>query len=242
MNKDNNKISIKKCCGLKQIDDIEYILNHNHILKYTHLGIILVPNKGRSFPLSNSNQFRELINKHEQDINVVGVVQKQTFEDIDNILQSHPALPVTHIQVHDSNPEWFNMILQIHQKYPDMQFIKRFVYPKDCETIKSIIQTDTYTSQLSDLNKKLSILFDSESGGNGEVQDWSGINDFLESCDNLNNFNIIIAGGLNPSNVFQCISTIKGINGVDVSGGLEGDVVGKKDITKLHEFAKSTEL
>lgn len=238
----NDKISIKKCCGLKQIDDIEYILDHNHILKYTHLGIILVPNKARSFPLCNSKQFKELIDKYQQVINVVGVVQKQTFEDIDEILQSHPALPVTHIQIHDSNPEWFNMILQIHKKYPHMKFIKRFVYPKDCETIKSFIQTDTYTRQLSDLNDRLSILFDSESGGNGEVQDWNGIHDFLESCENLNNFKIIIAGGLNPSNVFQCITAIKGINGVDVSGGLEGDVVGKKDFMKLHEFAKNTEL
>ncbi|SGZ38336.1 uncharacterized protein HGUI_00536 [Hanseniaspora guilliermondii] len=242
MSEESKKIIIKKCCGLKQIDDIEYILNHNHILKYTHLGIILVPNKGRSFPLCNSDQFKDLINKHNQNVNVVGVVQKQTFEDIDKILQDYPALPITHIQIHDSNPSWFELICELYQKYPDLKFIKRFVFPKDCETIKNIIQTDTYTRQISDLNKKLSILFDSESGGNGEVQDWNGINDFLQNCENLNDFNIIIAGGLNPSNVLQCVNTIQGINGVDVSGGLEGDVVGKKDFTKLHEFAKNIEL
>lgn len=238
----DKRIQIKKCCGLKQIDDIEYILNNNHELKYTHLGIILVPNKGRSFPLSNSDKFKTLIDNYHGDMNVVGVVQKQTFEDIDFILENNKSLPVTHIQIHDSAPDWFNMILKLHKKYPSLKFIKRFVFPKDCEVIKEIIQTDSFTKQYTDLNQNLSILFDSESGGNGEVQDWDGINDFLQNTDNINKFNIIIAGGLNPENVLQCITKIQGINGVDVSGGLEGDVVGTKDKTKVINFAKNTDI
>lgn len=238
----NKRIRIKKCCGLKQVDDIKYILNNNSILKYTHLGIILVPNKARSFPLGDSDKFKELIDKHNGDINVVGVVQKQTFENIDSILQNHKSLPVTHIQIHDSDPEWFNTITKLHEKYPHLKFIKRFVFPKDCDVIRNIIQTDEYNKLINNLNEKLSILFDSENGGNGEVQNWHGINEFLQNNQNLNDFNIIIAGGLNPQNVRECITTIKGINGVDVSGGLEGDIIGTKDKNKITDFAANTEI
>ena len=97
-------------------------------------------------------------------------------------------------------------------------------------------------SIINNLNEKLSILFDSENGGNGEVQNWHGINEFLQNNQNLNDFNIIIAGGLNPQNVRECITTIKGINGVDVSGGLEGDIIGTKDKNKITDFAANTEI
>ena len=238
------KVVIKKCCGLKQITDIEYILANNHIFKYTHLGIILVPNKGRSFPLENSNKLKELVKTNQDNINIVGVVQKQSFEDIDNIL-SNNELPLTHIQIHDSSDEWFELILKLHEKYPHLNFIKRFVFPKDCEILDELINTDKYDQRLPNLRSKLSILFDSESGGNGEIQDWEGINDYLNKTVKVDNenFKIIIAGGLTPENVTKCINQIEKINGIDISGGLENkEAVGLKDRNKVEMFALNSNI
>ncbi|XBW38498.1 hypothetical protein QEN19_004088 [Hanseniaspora menglaensis] len=240
-----NKIVIKKCCGLKQISDIEFILANNDTFKYTHLGIILVPNKARSFPLENSSTLKSLVESYGKQINIVGVFQKQSFDEIDKIV-SESALPLTHIQIHDSASDWFETILLLQRKHPNLKYIKRFVFPKDCELLNELINTDTFSKQLPELRSKLHILFDSEKGGNGELQDWRGINAFLNktiSDDDSKNFKIIIAGGLTPENVAACINQIEKINGVDVSGGLENkEQVGVKNRKKVEIFAKSSDF
>lgn len=240
----NHKLLIKKCCGLKQITDIEYILANNDAFKYTHLGIILVPNKKRSFPLKESLNLAELVAAYKGNISIVGVVQKQGFEDIDKIL-SQNELPLTHIQIHDSSSDWFEMVLKLNKKYPDLNFIKRFVFPTDCQLLDELLTTDKYDKQLVNLRSRLHILFDSSSGGNGEVQDWNGINDYLNKTikGDTENFKVIIAGGLTPDNVAACISQIDKLQGIDVSGGVENsDTVGVKDKAKLASFALNSEI
>ncbi len=66
-------------------------------------------------------------------------------------------------------------------------------------------------------------------GGSGKQFDWSLLTE-LE-----NRKNIILAGGLNPENVSDAISTVKPY-GVDVSSGVE--TAGKKDDLLVGEFIK----
>ena len=70
------------------------------------------------------------------------------------------------------------------------------------------------------------------SGGTGKTFDWSIARDAIEKT----NREIIIAGGLNPTNVEYVVKAINPF-GVDVSSGVES-ALGTKDMTKLDRFVR----
>ncbi len=72
------------------------------------------------------------------------------------------------------------------------------------------------------------ILLDSGSGGTGTAFDWQ----LLVGMDR----DYILAGGLDPDNVAEAVSTLHPF-GVDVSSGIETD--GHKDAAKMKAFAKA---
>ena len=70
-------------------------------------------------------------------------------------------------------------------------------------------------------------------GGTGEAFDWSRIPAALSST-------IILAGGLNPTNVAEAVRTVRPY-AVDVSGGVESSP-GIKDQAKIADFIKQVRL
>ncbi len=70
------------------------------------------------------------------------------------------------------------------------------------------------------------------SGGTGKTFDWSIARDAIEKT----NREIIIAGGLNSTNVEHVVKAINPF-GVDVSSGVES-APGTKDMTKLDRFVR----
>ncbi|MEX1218275.1 MAG: phosphoribosylanthranilate isomerase [Acidimicrobiales bacterium] len=72
------------------------------------------------------------------------------------------------------------------------------------------------------------ILLDSPTPGSGETFDWSRISDLPHR------FRVILAGGLNPTNIAEAIAGV-GPWGVDVVSGVEAEP-GRKDPVALTEF------
>ena len=84
------------------------------------------------------------------------------------------------------------------------------------------------------VRQKLIYLLDTKSedvyGGTGKVFDWRLAREMLAKHD------VIVAGGLNPSNVGRLLEEASPW-GVDVSSGVETD--GKKDVLKIRAFIES---
>ena len=69
-------------------------------------------------------------------------------------------------------------------------------------------------------------------GGTGEIFDWSIASDMIAKTDQQ----IVLAGGLTPSNVETAVRSVNPF-GVDVSSGVELSP-GKKDMAKLRTFVQ----
>jgi phosphoribosylanthranilate isomerase len=74
------------------------------------------------------------------------------------------------------------------------------------------------------------ILFEGPVSGTGEMADW------MRAADLAKQTQLILAGGLNPSNVADAIQRVKPF-GVDVSSGVES-TPGVKDVEKIREFVR----
>lgn len=101
------------------------------------------------------------------------------------------------------------------------------------------VQTDTNLSQLSnDYHQAAGLLLDAyhpnEFGGTGQVFDWALAKDTQEVLA----LPKIIAGGLTPDNVKQCITQTQPY-ALDVSSGVES-APGIKDLTKVLNFIHNT--
>ena len=70
-------------------------------------------------------------------------------------------------------------------------------------------------------------------GGTGKTHDWNISREIISQYGK----SVILAGGLNPTNVQQAIKEVKPY-GVDANSGVKGDD-GFKDYRKLNEFIKS---
>ncbi|KAL2827623.1 indole-3-glycerol phosphate synthase-domain-containing protein [Aspergillus cavernicola] len=81
-------------------------------------------------------------------------------------------------------------------------------------------------------------LLDSGAGGSGELLDQSRVQQVLDSDDGLR---VILAGGLDPSNVSNIIKQLEEFKhkvvGVDVSSGVESN--GAQDLDKIREFVQA---
>lgn len=74
------------------------------------------------------------------------------------------------------------------------------------------------------------VLFEGPVSGTGETSDWTHAAELATQTE------LILAGGLNPSNVAEAIAKVKPF-GVDVSSGVES-APGVKDVAKIVEFVR----
>jgi phosphoribosylanthranilate isomerase len=75
------------------------------------------------------------------------------------------------------------------------------------------------------------LLFEGPVSGTGEIADWTRAAELALQTQ------VILAGGLNPSNVAAAMAKVRPF-GVDVSSGVEG-APGVKDVNKIAEFVRA---
>jgi phosphoribosylanthranilate isomerase len=158
----------------------------------------------------------------------VGVFVNESPDHMENVAQK---VGLTAIQLHvdpwrhhQSPPE--QRLLSRTKKYValpaswlfDEEGFKGFAWSNNAETLISGIFLDSSTYE--------------QPGGTGKTFDWNQAEAAVSAI--RMKFNVVIAGGLNPTNVREAIHMLKPW-GVDVASGVESKP-GKKDPDKIQAF------
>ncbi|HON09608.1 MAG TPA: phosphoribosylanthranilate isomerase [Chitinispirillaceae bacterium] len=179
-----------KICGITRYDDARIASN----LGVDALGFIFYSKSPRNISPSAA---REIINQLPPFISKVGVFVNQNIKDVISIAQ---VSGIDTVQLHGSET-------------PDM--CSRIPYP----VIKSFSVKPDSDLTLLESYHTAGILLDTWHeqmyGGTGDTFDWEIARKACEKFDN-----IILAGGLNPSNLEEALRSVQPY-GVDLNSGLE---------------------
>ncbi len=116
-------------------------------------------------------------------------------------------------------------IVQLHG-HEDEAYIRDLRKLVDCPIIKAFCIRNDEDMELANISSADMVLLDSGMG-TGVTFDWRRLK--------LVSRSYILAGGLNPSNIVEAVTTLHPF-GVDVSSGIETD--GLKDPAKMREFVR----
>ena len=138
--------------------------------------------------------------------------QDQSWEDIERVLR---RVEFERVQLHGSETE------------EEVELI-------ELPVIKALAGADLEAA-LGYPGSMLLLDHPSEGGGRGQAWDWSEASTLIEA-----GLDIIIAGGLDPTNVAQAIEAVGDISpwGVDVATGVEGEEL-RKDAARLAAFVEA---
>ncbi|KUO51942.1 MAG: hypothetical protein APF76_06810 [Desulfitibacter sp. BRH_c19] len=209
-----------KICGITNLPDAKKAVE----LGADALGFIFAPSKRQIEP----EKVREIIASLPPKIEKIGVF---LISDADEVKRIAEYCGLTGLQFHGSeSPQYCKEIREFYQSTPmdtdgHRQVIKAFrvnagkgwdeiiPYVQSCAIDKVLL--DTYVEGLP--------------GGTGRTFPWE-----LAANFNWDNIPVIIAGGINPSNVVRAIKEADPF-GVDVGSGVEREI-GKKDHEKLYKL------
>lgn len=211
-----------KICGLNNIEDVTFVAS----LAPEYMGFVVnCPNSIRS---NNKEQLSLLVENLK--VPYVFLFVNQAVETIVEICKNHKPFAV---QLHgDETPRF---ILELKNKLPNIQIWKAIHLPKE-ENNKFVF---SYLDSLQGFVEAGCNLFVLDSatknsyGGTGITCDW----DLASKIIAESKMPILLAGGLNPSNVKEAIEKVKPF-GVDVSSGVE-IIKGKKDKELIKSFINS---
>ena len=198
-----------KICGVTQNKDADYAAE----LGVDALGFVFYSSSPRSVSLK---VLPKIIENLKRSVSAVALFVNPTKDEVNRVLDSGL---IDLIQFHGNESEEFCNSFK-------MPYIKA-LHVKDQLLSLSIL--DEYSSARYLL---LDTFSEKASGGTGKTFDWSIAKDAIKKT----NRKIIIAGGLNPTNVEHVLKAVNPF-GVDVSSGVES-AQGKKDMIKLDRFVK----
>lgn len=131
--------------------------------------------------------------------------------------------------------------IQLHGKYSMDSFFSQPLDDNGVPKVIAVVAGDSLKSERIDLEERVrqrafAVLLDSRcdgaAGGTGTMFDWESTRGTVQNFGCL--VPVIVAGGLNPSNVGQAMKLFEPF-GVDVSSGVEARP-GKKDREKVRDF------
>lgn len=184
-------------------------------------------------------------------VNKEDLSEEEAAEVIKHIHAPHSSVLITYLDTADEISEFCNMlgvqIVQLHGSISRDELIKLKTIQPGFEIIKSLVVHENNFGELADTIDQLSDWVDAyitdtfdpvtgASGATGKIHDWSVSKELVK----LSPKPVIIAGGLNPSNVRKAIIEI-GPAGVDVHTGVE-DKSGRKDPELVRLFIEEAKL
>ena len=197
-----------KFCGMTNVNDIQFASDNEYV---NYIGIIFADVSPRKVSLK---QAELLVKACSNQKPIVGVFMNQSADYISNIINN---IDISLIQFHGEEPAGF--CESFGRKY-----IKAF-HAHNLRYWKNYM--DLYSSAHA-------FLIDSgnsvQKGGTGIAFDWKLIPKTEKE-------KIIVAGGINSSNVSDLLSKKNNIFGIDVNSGLESKEA-IKDIEKIETFFK----
>jgi len=148
--------------------------------------------------------------------------------DVNEIVEIAEYTGISAIQVH--NDLSTSDMEQLRIKVPELEIIKA-IHVMDNTAIERAKIYEPYSDMiLLDTKVKERI------GGTGQTHDWNISKRIVKEL----SIPVILAGGLNPQNVNEAISTVKPA-GIDANSGLEHSD-GSKDFDKINLFARAAGL
>lgn len=205
-----------KICGIKKIEDALEAINYGA----DALGF-LVGQKHNSVDFIDKDHAKNMVENLPPFYSSVLVTH---LTDNEEIIYLASYIGVTTIQFHgDSSPE---DIVYVKQRLPYIKVIKS-VHVKNEKSIEEI--QNYLKSADAILLDSINITTD-QVGGTGMTHDWN----ISKLIVDMYKIPIILAGGLNPSNVKEAINKVSPY-GVDVNSGVKG-LDGFKDCEKLKSF------
>ena len=198
-----------KICGVTQNKDADYAAE----LGVDALGFVFYSSSPRSVSLK---VLPKIIENLKRSVSAVALFVNPSKDEVNRVLDSGL---IDLIQFHGNESEEFCNSFKV--PYIKALHVKNQLLPL------SIL--DKYASARYLL---LDTFSEKASGGTGKTFDWSIARDAIKKT----NREIIIAGGLNSTNVEHALEAVTPF-GVDVSSGVES-ALGKKDMTKLNRFVR----
>jgi phosphoribosylanthranilate isomerase len=205
-----------KICGTTSLDDALTTVDAGA----DALGFVFYEKSPRKIDLESA---REIVKKLPSNIEKVGVFVN---ESVETILGTAVKTGLTAAQLHgveSREPEFVRALktvrdLKVFLVLPATEISRGFEWNKDAEAGIGGVFFDSGTPQLP--------------GGTGRIFDWKAAASGIQAiCEKLN---VIVAGGLNSTNVADAIRILKPW-GVDVASGVEARP-GKKDPEKVRAF------
>lgn len=174
------------------------------------VGLNFVPSSKRCVDLRTAEAI--CLRLEDTPVERVAVFQDQSWEDIERVLR---RVEFERVQLHGSETE------------EEVELI-------ELPVIKALAGADLEAA-LGYPGSMLLLDHPSEGGGRGQAWDWSEASTLIEA-----GLDIIIAGGLDPTNVAQAIEAVGDISpwGVDVATGVEGEEL-RKDAARLAAFVEA---
>lgn len=196
-----------KICGVTTVSQVEMVQHSGA----DAIGLVLYEKSSRYVDLDNAIKLRRAISP---DVLCVALVVNADEEFIESVISK---LKPDFIQFHgDETAEFCNQF-----NYP---FIRAIRMSESLNILDEVIGYKAEGGFLFDAWNK------DHYGGTGETFDWSRL-------PSEHNFNLILAGGLNPDNVAAAVRLVKPYM-VDVSGGVECSA-GVKDQGKVADFIRN---
>jgi phosphoribosylanthranilate isomerase len=193
-----------KICGITRAEDAEAAVTAGA----DAIGLVFWQPSPRSVSIA---QAAEICRQLPAFVSVVALTVNATSDCLTEIVSE---LPVDLLQFHgDETPERCQQF--------DCSYIKALRMKPELSLAEEFTRYSSARSLLLDTYRK------GVPGGTGESFDWERIPEQFRS-------RTILAGGLNPGNVFQAITAVRPF-AVDVSGGVE-QAAGIKDPAKISEF------
>lgn len=206
-----------KFCGITREQDMQQAV----VLGVDAVGLVFANNSPRAV---NVQQACTLINHCGPLVTRIGLFMDQDASTISHILDQ---VPLDMLQFHGSETEQFCTSF-------GMPYLKSVAMGTAGNVERD--RTMTVESANIDYASASALLLDSNAlgqpGGSGETFDWSKVPEINQP--------IIIAGGLDASNVSDVVTQLKPY-AVDVSSGIES-AKGKKDINKMRDFVESVRV
>lgn len=214
-----NKPKIK-ICGLRDTATIEAMNG----LAVDYIGLVFAKSK-RQVTLTEGKtlvkSIHQLTNAIGKKVEAVAVCVNMPIEQLQTLVDE-TKLDI--IQLHGQEDEQY--ILQCKASFPDTKLWKAISIVDEQQINLQIKQLSAYVHHLD------ALVLDAPGGGTGKVFNWDAIQLFQQLL-KAHRIPLIVAGGLHESNVEYLLNDY-GIDGVDVSSGVETD--GIKDILKIKRF------